>query len=228
MAIATFFGLVHLLSYFLAKIGNIHQLVKIWKYQKINQKGTGKNTAQISLFYRANIALFFLFNIFWAVSLPQIDWTIVFTRFLSLILALDILLELWHDRNDEKTKYSLIFCLVLALINTYLIVFNFPNFQTLNDFFGIAIITFSFSSVAGYLDKAYQIIKAQSPGKQSLLELIFQFNKDLTGIVYGLFLGFSQGWPLIISLLLLAAVRILNIGIYLYYDRKNQATLAKV
>ena len=222
MVIADFLATVHLLGYILAKIGNLHQLWLIWQSKKNNPHRTGKNTEQISLIYRVNGTFFFLFNIFWALSLENLDWVVLLTRSISLIMALSILWELWLDRSDKIAKYCLILCLIIMMISSYIITFYFASLKIFNSFFGWVTVLLAFTSIGGYLDRTYQIIRAKSPGKQSLIESILHLSKDLSGIVYGLFLGFNQSWPLVISLFLLAAVRTFNIRIYLYYQQQQE------
>ena len=115
----------------------------------------------------------------------------------------------------------MIFSLIYILLSSLTIAFAGEEFSRLNSFFGIATVFFAFSSIGGYADKIYQIIRAKCTGNQSLTELVLHFIKDLSGIFYGLYIDINQSWPLIISMSLLSVVGTVNIGVYVHYNWKS-------
>ncbi len=215
-------GIIHLSTYFLAHIGSFHQLSLIWASKKSNNKNkAGEHTAQLSLVYRGNVAFLVLSISLWGVTLERIDWFITLTRFLSLILVLLILSELSQDRNEKKVRYLFSVCLLVTVVSISEIIYNFAAFQSLNFCFARLTIFFSFTLIGGYFDKIYQIIKASSVGKQSLIELLFHLSKDLSGIIYAMFVGFEKMWPFVVALFPITILTIVNIFVYLYYQQKE-------
>jgi len=222
MTISSILGVIHLSTYFLAQIGSFHQLSLIWASKKTHEKNkAGEHTAQLSLLYRSNVAFLVLSISLWGLTLDRIDWFITLTRFLSLILVLLILSELSKDRSDKKASYLFSVCLLVIVVSIWEIIYDFPAFQRLNFCFARLTIFFSFTLIGGYCDKIYQIIKASSVGKQSLIELLFHLSKDLSGIIYAMFVGFEKMWPFVVALFPIAILTIVNIFVYLYYEQKE-------
>lgn len=225
MSFTYILGTIHLITYMLARVGTLHQIWVIRKSKKSDRENKQeKHTAQLSLAYRANVAFYVIFTILWVLTLEKIDWMITTSRSFSLILVLIILWEMWHDRSDKKAKYLLLGCLAVIVTSIFGIIYNFEKIQNFNAFFGGLTVFFAFTLLGGYVDKTYQIIKAKSRGKQSLPELLFQSIKDISGILYGLFIGFDMMWAFIVASLLTTAFRMVNIAVYLYYDRKETKT----
>lgn len=214
---------IHILTYILARVGTLHQIFLIWKSKNRNKAGKGINTAQLSLRYRGNAALLFLSMILWGLSLSPVDWVVAISRCFSLVMFLIIVRELWIDRQDRNAKYWFFGCISLMAIATAVIIFQWEWFKSLSSLLGILTVLFSFNLVVGAYDKVKKIIKAKSPGKQSLVEMSFQLTKDLSGMIYGLLVGFDKMWPLVLTLFLIAAIRIVNIAVHLYYSRKKTA-----
>jgi len=214
-------GLIHSLTYIAARIGTIHQIALIWKSKQKNPPGFGLNTAQLSSNYRGSAALLFLSMILWGLSLDPIDWVVVSSRGLALLLFLFIVRELWLDRRCKIAQSWLIYCVSLTVIAAGIMILNWQWFKSLSSIFAVITVFFSFNLTWGAAHRVYKIIKARSPGKQSIVEMSFQLSKDLTGIIYGLLLGFDKMWPLVVTLFLTSFIRTINIAVYLYYSQNR-------
>ncbi len=217
----------HVLTYILARIGTLHQIFIIWRSKRKNKIGRGINTSQLSLRYRGNAAFLFLSMVLWGLSLEPVDLVVAISRSFALIMFLIIVRQLWIDRQDIKAKYWFVTCLTLVAISLATMIFHWQFFKSLNPLFGMLTVFFSFALILGAYDKVKRIIKAKSPGKQSLIEMSFQLTKDLSGVSYGLLVGFTKMWPLVITLFLIAGIRIVNIAVHLHYTKKkNQSSTA--
>jgi len=205
----------------LARVGTLHQIMLIWRSKAKNKTGKGINTAQLSLSYRGNAAFLFLSMILWGLSLSPVDWLVAISRCFSLVMFLIIVREMWIDRQDSSAKYWFIICISLIIISAAIIIFQWEWFKSLSPILGILTVIFSFSLIVGAYDKVKKIIRAKSPGKQSLVEMTFQLIKDLSGVSYGLLVGFSKMWPLVVTLFIIAAIRTVNIVVHLYYARRS-------
>ncbi len=109
----------------------------------------------------------------------------------------------------------------LTSFGLILMLFAWDSFKNLSSFLGTLTIIFSLTLIVGLIDKVNQIIKAKSPGKQCLVEIVFQLIKDLSGIIYGLLVGFKTMWPLVIALYILSIIRFANLLVYLYFSKKR-------
>ncbi len=213
-------GFAHLLGYVLARIGTLHQLFIIWTSQGQNSSGPGLNTVGLSLKYRGSAALLFLSFICWGLSLEPIDWVVTFSRLFSLVLFLIIVRELYKDRREYRAQKWLIFLLFLISLSISIMIFSWAEFKAHSHFLGLLTVILSFNLAWGSWDKVLKIVRAKSPGKQSIIEMSFQLIKDLSGLGYGLIVGFQQMWPLVVALLLISSVRIVNIALHFYYSQQ--------
>ena len=219
------FAVIHVISLILINIGALNQLFLIRKSKTISKDIPGKNTSQLSVKYRSNACFFFIVIILWGLSLEPIEWTVIFSRILAYIISILILYELWLDRRDVRAKYYFLICIAFSSFGFSLIFFYWNIFKNLSSFFGTLTIIFSFTLIIGLIDRVYKIIEAKSPGKQSLLEIVFQLIKDLSGIIYGFLVGFKTMWPLVIALCFLSIIRIANLLAYLYFSKTNYKIL---
>jgi len=220
-----FFGFVHAISLFLISIGSLNQLLLIIKSKAKVKHTSGKRTAQLSVKYRGNAAIFFIVIILWGLTLQPIDWIVIVSRIFACIISTLILYELWLDRKDITAKYYLFVCLCIISFGLSVMLASWDSFKTMSSFFGTLTVIFSFSLIWGLIDKVYRIIEAKSPGKQSLPEIIFQLIKDLSGIIYGILVGFKIMWPLVVALCLLSLIRLSNLIVYIYFSKKKRRIL---
>lgn len=208
----------HLIGFLLARIGTIHQLFIIWNSKRHNPSGLGLNTRCLSLKYRVAATLLFFSFLWWGTSSQPLDWVVIISNSFSLVLFVVLIYELYIDQRNIRAKYWLIFYLFLLSLTGWTILFHWSSFKALNSFFGLLTVIFSLNLALFSWDKVFKIVKAKSPGKQSLIEMLFQLVKDVTGLAYGFFLGWQHGWPLVIAFISLAVVRIFNIAVYLHYS----------
>jgi len=215
-------GLIHLATFVVAAIGTIDQINLIWKSKAENQSGKGLNTASLSVKYRGNTILLMLCMILWGLSLEPIDWLVIVSRGVTLGAFTLILRELWHDRRDRESQYWFFSCISLMIVGTMIVLFGWDTLKNSSEIFGILTIVLCLNLLLGLWDRLYNIIRAQSPGQQSLLEMVFQLSKELSGTGYGLLVGFDKMWPMVFAMCSISIVRILNVVLYLYYSRKKK------
>ncbi len=223
MILVYFFGFIHAISLFLISLGSLEQLLLIResKSQTRTKNNQGKHTSQLSVQYRGNASCFFIVIILWGLSLEPIDWIVIISRIFAYVISLLILHELWLDRRNIETKCYFFISLALTSFGLSLMLWAWDTFKHLSSFLGTLTIICSFTLIFGLIDKVYQIIKAKSPGKQCLVEIVFQLIKDLSGIIYGLLVGFKTMWPLVIALYILSTLRFANLLVYLYFSKKS-------
>ncbi|MGK7924410.1 MAG: hypothetical protein AB4290_04000 [Spirulina sp.] len=223
-----FFGFIHAISLFLISLGSFEQLLLIRESQTRTQDNPSQRTSQLSVQYRGNASCFFIVIILWGLSLEPIDWIVIISRFFAYIISILILHELWLDRRDIYSKYYLLICLNLTGFGLISMLFSWDSFKNMSSFLGTLTLIFSFTLIGGLIDKTYQIIEAKSPGKQCLVEIVFQLIKDWSGIIYGLLVGFKTMWPLVIALYILSIIRFANLLVYLYFSKKSIKRKAKI
>ncbi len=216
-----FVGLIHLATFAIAAIGTIDQINLIWKSKAENQSGKGLNTASLSVKYRGNTILLLLCTILWGLSLEPIDWLVIVTRGVTLIGFILILLELWHDRRDRESQYWFFSCISLIIIGTLVVLFGWDTLKNSSGIFGTLTIILCFNLLLGLWDKLCNIIRDRSPGQQSLLEMVCQLSKELSGTGYGLLVGFDKMWPMVFAMCSIGIVRVFNVVLYLYYSKKK-------
>ena len=214
-------GLIHLASFVMAGIGTIHQISLIWKSKAENKSGKGLNTTSLSVKYRGNTVLLLLCMILWGLSLEPIEWLVIFSRGFTLVGFTLILCELWYDRRDRESKYWCFFCVSSMVMGTMMVLFGWDTLKNSSAILGAMTLVLCLNLLWGLWDKVYKIIEARSPGQQSLLEMLGQIIKELSGTGYGLLVGFEKMWPLVVAMCSIALVHIINVVLYLYYSRKK-------
>lgn len=221
-------GALHVFSYLLARLGNVEQVRKILVRKREVQQKTAVATAEmsswtrnISEWYRGLTALVFLTMILWGLSLEKIDWFVSSTRTFALVCFFAVLRERYIDKRTRLAGFFLVSTAALTLLASIVMLVDWGWFKSLSPIFSVLTTCCVLPMLVGIGHKTYVIYATKHVGEQSGWEILTQLFKDVTGIAYGLAVGFDVAWPLIVLLCSTFAARIVNALAFLRYRRRS-------
>ena len=205
-------GLISALLYGLSVVGLWIQLQKIRERKRSNL--IERPTAVISLNFiaMAFYAFFFLFT--YGFALERFNHYLVWPRLSAMSVSLMILYHIMKDREDVRSTVVFYICAVSTLGGLLTLIFFRDAAHLLVPFSQIGIVTITITLTQANIHQILLIMRSGSTGGIALRSHQLTLIKDLGTVAFGLVLGVSIGWPL---LLLCGSNAILKLAImYLF------------
>ncbi|GGK75466.1 hypothetical protein [Amphritea balenae] len=202
--------------------GLIDQIRRIRKRKlSVDSQHEGFATQSISAnaFFSSFIAFYAFF--LYSFMLDEVEYYILVTRFFAASMTLVILYEIYTDRQAFSQKLPFItgiICMTLAGL-AYLYredVLVLGRSTSIILACGATLVM-----LQGGIQQIRRIIKERSTGVLSLPMNAIFMAKDLSNVAFGMVLGISDGWPLIM-LGSISALLKLSIILQFFYYRKTQ------
>lgn len=214
-------GLLSSLMFLGCLIGIVKQFQQINR-RKHDSKNRGHATQSLSVngFFSSFIGFYAFFV--YSMMLQEIDYYLFVTRLLAASMTIIILFEIFRDREELSQKIPFLTAVIGMIIAFICLEFR-DNFlvvgRSVASFLAIGA---TVVMVQGGIGQIRKIKKEQSTGALSKSMNAIFMAKDLSNVGFGLVLGFTDGWPLI----MLGSISAMIKGIILYQFRlyKTNAT----
>jgi len=191
----------------------------------VEKIGYATKSMSINGFFSSFIAFyaFFLYSIF----LDNIDYFIFFTRLLAALVTLYILFLIYKDRVSFRDKWPFMLSL-LAMIASFGVLFFREESMVIGKNTSLFIIIGStIIMFQGGVAQILTIFKQRCTGALSLKMNAIFFAKDVMNIVFGLVIGLSDGWPLILMGAVSALLKLTIIVQFYIYPQEPEEVLEK-
>ena len=194
-------GFMSALFVSLSLTGLALQVRLVWRRKHDFRQGLlidEKPTAILSLnrFFTSFLAFYAM--LMYGVCLARFNHYLVWPRAIALGILLTLLFEIRSDRKDNRSGVIfglatvMIGCaVVLPLVGARVAVYNA----------GISQFLVLFSALLLAQGAMHQILRIRSSGRTGALSLTMHqlfFLKDVTSLIFGVFMGFKNGWPVLV------------------------------
>ena len=189
-------GIISAFLYGLSVLGLWIQLQKI-RERKHNPLITHP-TAIISLNFMAMafFAFFFLFT--YGFALDHFNHYLVWPRLSAMVVSLLILYEMMQDRKELRSTFTFWLCSTSAFAGLLALIFFRDAAQILIPFSQTGIVAITITLAQANIHQILLIARSGSTGGIALRSHQLTMVKDLGTVAFGLALGTSAGWPLIL------------------------------
>jgi len=214
-------------SYILSRGGPAHQYILIRSLPDDRSISNNTKTSNISTNYRGFDNLLYLVELAWGLSITPISAIVSLGNALSLIFPSLILLEIWKDRQDKTVLRWCFIYLVFTSFALTLMLVNWGVFKSVSAWLGHSVIIICLVSLWGMFENIRSIYRSKNTKQQSLPEIYLKIFKDIVGVIYCFSVGIGSMYPLAIALASRGSLRVVHLGVYLYYSNKSQVTKDK-
>lgn len=184
------------LSGIIAQLGLVLKRKKLFKNNDLPENETPTSILSLNRFSTSFIATFAMF--LYGLTMQTMDMYIAAPRFAVVACLLLIVFEIWYDRRDKTAEIILFGSIVLVMAA---IAFSFTPYRTALTDLGLSQTLVVVSTVLLLQGGYHQVYKIRKSGRTGALSLKMHqlfFVKDLSSIIFGLVLGFHNGWPVIV------------------------------
>jgi hypothetical protein len=200
---------------FLLTLGGISaQLAKIWRRKRELAEGAGRGerpTAVLSINqFVSSFLAFFSFFVYGA-CLDPLNHYLVWPRLAAALLTLAVLLEIARDRRNAVATAAFTTCAVL-LAGASAVLALLPSAAVWGKTFSqglILVITVILAQ--GYLHQVWLIRQTGTTGGISAAFHQLFLWKDISTVAFGLAMGVSAGWPILLLSSVSAATKIITL-----------------
>lgn len=184
----------------LTLVGIWEQIKLIWRRKRDYQSGTlpQRPTAIISL-NQQSVSFFAYWSFFvYGVCVEEFNHYLVWTRLGALLLMGVILWEICFDRRDWPSRSAFVAYLVLTLGAISMLFFDHAALSRGKEWFQLMIVAITVILAQGYIHQMILIRRQRSTGGVSKRTHQLIFLKDLSGIAFGIAMGWRDGWPVVL------------------------------
>lgn len=189
-------GIISAFLYGLSVVGLWIQLQKI--RERKNNPLIAHPTAIISLNFMAMafFAFFFLFT--YGFALDHFNHYLVWPRLAAMAVSLLILYEMMQDRKEIRSTFTFWLCATSAGSGILALIFFRDAAHVLVPFSQTGIVAITITLAQANIHQILLITRSGSTGGIALRSHQLTMVKDLGTVAFGLALGASAGWPLIV------------------------------
>jgi hypothetical protein len=187
-------------AFLLTVLGEVFQLRKVWHRRREQAAGRlpGETpTAILSLNQIVSLFLAVFAFFLYAISLRPVNHYLAWPRLAAAILSIALLYELWRDRRNWSAAVALMGPLLLLAATPLMLWFQ-PWAQAGAMAAQGLVLAATVVLAQGY---THQILLIRRSGRTGAVSLRFHqcvLLSGLTTIAFGLVMGLSQGWPLVL------------------------------
>lgn len=214
MFLYNFFGTINTVFIVISLYGVLSQLKTIWSRKQTNETQQSP-TSLLSLNQFTVSFLAYLSFFIYGYSIEPFNHYIVWPRFIASCLVLLILFEIWRDRKNRTSLFSLLVAsvsLAIAIIGLFVgetIVDQGKYIST------AIIIAVTLLIGQGYYHQIKLIWYSGQTGAVDLRMSQFILMMDISTIAFAISMGLKEGWPLLLLAITSGITKV--IIMYLFY-----------
>ena len=182
--------------YFLTIAGYWHQLQIV-----VGRRGSaevGGSTKSLSLNFILMAFFSFYIMFVYGFSLERFNHYLVWPRLIAVALTYLILIEILRDRMSRQSQFSFLLATVMIFIGVYALCFNIELAKQLRPFSQGLMVLITVLIGQGNIHQILLIYNNRDTGAVSLRSHQLTFIKDIGTSVFGVFMGFDAGWPIVL------------------------------
>lgn len=146
-----------------------------------------------------------------------------FQRLLAAIITLYILFQLYKDRLSFPDKLPFIISMIAMILSFIVLFFREESMIIGKNTSLIIIISSTIIVLLGGISQILTIYKQHCTGALSLKMNVVFFAKDIMNILFGLVIGITNGWPLILMGTVSALLKLtIIIQFYIYSSKESE------
>lgn len=161
---------------------------------------------------------FYSFYVY-AILMSEIDFFILVTRLLACLMTTYVLFEIHRDRVSVSERAPFWAAIFFIMASIFLLIFR-DSFLHEGKKYAIALTMFAtIVMFQGGLSQILSIVRQGSTGALSAKMTLVFFLKDVTNVLFGAVIGFSEGWPLMLMGGVSASLKMTNLILFTLYPR---------
>ena len=163
---------------------------------------------------------FYSFYVY-AILMTEIDFFILVTRLLACLMTTYVLFEIYRDRLPVVERIP--FQVAVFFIITSIAVLIFRD-SLVHDGKKYAIALTLFATIVmfqGGLSQIVSIVRQGATGALSAKMTMVFFLKDVTNVIFGAVIGFSEGWPLMLIVRVRKKKKMINLILFTVYPQNK-------